>query len=134
MDKKDGIKITVRLSEEENNQLAQVMAENRLNKSEVIRMMMSEEFHRYASIKRITLDEDERKLLMTEVTTLVEEVNYLRGDMNRIGNNVNQIARKMTVGDEVIYKGSDIERGFATIDYYLDELESGVSKIWQLLV
>lgn len=89
-------RINVRFNETDYDAISAFATKYGKSRSEVVRMMVDSTF---AKISDLSLDEDKYKEKLRAINDLKTEFSNLSTQLKKIGNNINQIARKVNAGE-----------------------------------
>lgn len=89
--------INVRVSEEDMKLIESVAQENRMSKSDVVRLAMRGELKKVTDGRNKSLSNEEREQALKTLGRLTEEMVAVRHDNARMGSNVNQIAKSLAL-------------------------------------
>lgn len=128
--------VNVRLTDEENETLTKASKTMRVSKSEVMRLLLNDELESATSKPRVTLNDNEQQAIMRRMSEVVNELNVTRSEVNRVGNNVNQIARTLNLGTQkgVRQELDPFEKEFVVLSSHVERLSMEVQRLWQSLV
>lgn len=126
--------VNVRLNDDESETLDQISKRLNYSKSEVVRMALNNKLEE--SVKRkVLMTSDDREIITRGIAELLNELNATNSEINRIGNNINQIAKSLHgERNKKVLKVTDrdvIEQEFIAMSQSFKEFEREVMELWQ---
>lgn len=128
--------VNVRLDDVTNAIVNRVATSNRISKSEVVRLALTDELARIDERKNKTLSAEEREIMIGHFNKIATEMSRMHREVAMLGNNVNQIARAINRGESNmtfydLNKCVNLER---TLARNLEIVAKEMDRIWHTLV
>lgn len=131
------IQVNVRLTDEEGAILDRVSNQLNLSKSEIVRHALNDNLEK-AMTQKVMMTPEDRERITRIISELLNELNAMTGEINRVGNNINQIAKVLhSENKKTVLRPDDredFEREFIEMSKDFNEMKREVMELWRSLV